>query len=102
MAAMRTGTVIWRSAQGVELLLEHQSMSAIESLARMALALRNDVSVRNIVPFDSVLSSLALLTATRTDRTASIDIEPSFLRSFCGRVVPGWTLMEKSISRARL
>jgi len=39
-------------------------MSAIESLARMALALRNDVSVRNIVPFDSVLSSLALLTAT--------------------------------------
>ena len=60
MAVIRIGTVIWRNAQGVELLLVHQSMSAIESAARMAFALRNDVNVRNFVPFDSVLSSFAL------------------------------------------
>src|SRR6266480_4283586 len=102
MAVMRIGTVIRRNAQGVELLLVHQSMSVIESAARMAFALRNDVKVRNFVPFDSVLSSFALcVAATRTDRTISVDMEPSFLMSFCGRVVPGWTLMEKSIRRAR-
>src|SRR5437764_12507516 len=98
MAATRIGTVIWRNAQGVELLLVHQSMSVIESLARMAFALRNDVNVRNFVPFDSVLSRRALfVAATRTDRAFSVDIEPSFLMNRCGRVVPGWTLMEKSI-----
>ena len=68
MAVIRIGTVIWRNAQGVELLLVHQSMSVIESFARMALALRKEVRVRNFVPFDSVLSSLALfVAATRTD-----------------------------------
>ena len=68
---------------GVELLLVHQSISVIESAARMAFALRNDVKVRNFVPFDSVLSSFALfVAATRTDRTISVDMEPSFLMSF--------------------
>ena len=53
MAVMRTGTLICLNAQGVELLLVHQSTSVIESAARMAFVLRNDVKVRNIVPFDS-------------------------------------------------
>src|SRR5215467_1409104 len=102
MAVIRIGTVTWRNAQGVELLLVHQSMSVIESAARIAFALRNDVSVRNFVPFDNVLSSFALFAAaTRTDLTTSVDMEPSFLRNFCGRVVPVCTLMEKSIRRAR-
>src|SRR5204862_7994129 len=102
MAVMRIGTVIWRNAQGVELLLVHQSMSVIESAARMAFALRNDVKVRNFVPFDSVLSSFTLFVAgTRTDRTISVDMEPSFLLSFCGHAVRGWTLLEKSMKRAR-
>jgi hypothetical protein len=57
-------------------------MSIIESFARIAFALRNDVSVRNFVPFDSVLSRFALFViATRTDRMISVDIEPSFLMS---------------------
>ena len=77
-------------AQGVELLLVHQSISAIESAARMAFALRNAVKVRNFVPFDNVMSSFALfVAATRTDWMISVDMEPSFLMSFCGRIVPG-------------
>ena len=69
----------------------------------MALALRKDLSVRNIVPFDSVLSRRSFcVSGTRTDLTISVEIAPSSRTSFCGRVEPGCTLMEKSISRALL
>src|SRR5581483_1696692 len=99
---IRIGTLICFSAQGVELLLVHQSMSLTESLARMALLVRKDVSVRNKVPFDRVLSSFAFcVTGTRTERTTSVTIEPSFLSSLRGSTVPGCTLIEKSLSRAR-
>jgi hypothetical protein len=45
MAETSSGTLICPSAQGVELLLEHQSMPVIEFVDRMALAVRNDFSV---------------------------------------------------------
>src|SRR5258708_157210 len=99
---MRIGTVISFRAHGVELLLEHQSMPSIESLARIALELRKEARVRNMVPFDSVLSSLAFaVMGARTERTTSVTIDPSFFSSLRGAFVPGWTLIEKSIRRAR-
>src|SRR5664279_38113 len=50
MADIRIGTVTLRRAQGVELLLEHQSMPSMESVERMALALRKERSVSRRVP----------------------------------------------------
>ena len=38
IAVISNGTEITRRAQGVELLLEHQSIASIESIARIALA----------------------------------------------------------------
>lgn len=40
-----------RSAQGVELLVEQSSMPSMESVARVAFALRNDLTVNNLAPF---------------------------------------------------
>src|SRR3954470_23796064 len=99
---IRIGTLICFSAQGVELLLEHQSMSLTESLARIALFESQDVVVRNSVPLAKVLSSLAFsVIGTRTERTTSVTTEPSFLSSLRGSTVPGCTLIEKSLRRAR-
>ena len=50
MATTSSGTVMAFSAHGVELLLEHQSMPSIEPVARIALALRNDLTVSSRVP----------------------------------------------------
>ena len=45
MAVNSTGTEMLRSAHGVDVLLEHQSTPSIELVDRMAVALRNDVTV---------------------------------------------------------
>ena len=50
IAATSSGTPIWPTAQGVEALLEHQSMPVIELVDRMAFAVRNDRSVKSPAP----------------------------------------------------
>src|ERR687893_623409 len=100
MAATRSGTEIERTAQGVELLLEHQSMPSSESLARIALALRNELAVRKSVPPLKLASRLALSgDGTRTVLTTSVTMLPSSLRCFWGRVVQQCTSVEISERR---
>src|SRR5258706_15481971 len=102
MAATSIGTEIDAAAHGVELLLEHQSMPSSECVALMALALRKDLTVRNMVPPLNDPSRLALSGVdTRTVLTTSVTMLPSFLRSFCGRVVQQCTPVEISDSRPR-
>src|SRR6185312_4066596 len=88
MAITSVGTEIERTAQGVELLLEHQSISSIESFARIALALRKERTVRCSALLNDA-SSLALTgVGTRTVRTMALpSMVPSLRISFCGRVV---------------
>src|SRR6266540_3755250 len=101
MATTKSGTDVDATAQGVELLLEHQSMSSSECLARIAFALRKDLTVRNIVPPSKLASRLAFSgVGTRTVFTISVTMLPSFLRSFCGRVVQQCTPVEISERRA--
>src|SRR3954469_1488711 len=88
MAITSTGTEIERTAQGVELLLEHQSISSIESLARMALALRKERMVRCRALLKDASSLAFSGVETRTVRTIALpSILPSLRISFCGRVV---------------
>src|SRR6266571_2491523 len=56
MLVISSGLVITLSAHGVELLLEHQSIWSLsnESVARIAFALRNDVTVRSLAPSSKV------------------------------------------------
>src|SRR5438034_7222175 len=56
MLVISNGLVITLSAHGVELLLEHQSIWSLsnESVARIAFALRNDVTVRSLAPSSKV------------------------------------------------
>src|ERR687893_1447565 len=100
MAATRSGTEIDCTAQGVELLLEHQSMPSSESVALMALALRNEFTVRKSVPPLKLPSRLVLSgDGTRTVLTISVTMLPSFLRCFWGRVVQQCTSVEISERR---
>src|SRR5262245_7652018 len=83
------GTVIDWMAQTVELLLEHQSMSSLEFMARIAWALRNERTVKILVPPRKVdckrpasgLATIALL-------ITCVATVPSLRKSFCGFDVP--------------
>src|SRR6266852_2789394 len=88
MAMNSTGTVMDWSAQTVDLLLEHQSMSSFEFFARIACALRNDRSVKILVPLrnrDWVGPTSGC--ATRTLFTTCVATVPSLRRSFAGFAV---------------
>src|SRR4051794_32928490 len=102
MAITRIGTEIERTAQGVELLLEHQSISSSESPARMALALRKE----RIVRWSALLKEASSLAfpgvETRTVRTMALgSTVPSLRISFCGRVVQQDAPVLMSDRRAR-
>src|SRR4029453_18665559 len=89
------------TAQGVELLLEHQSIPFKEFHARMAFALRKEVRVRNKVPLK--LSSVSLFPGSGTRTVLTIfdaSMVPSFFSSFAGLSVPLHTPVLKSDSRA--
>src|SRR5262245_15042023 len=84
----RTGTVIDWIAHTVELLLEHQSIPSCEFVARMACALRNERTVKILVPPRKVdckrpASGLAAITLSIT----WVVTMPSLRRSFCGFAV---------------
>jgi hypothetical protein len=84
MAVMRMGTEILPSAQGTELLLEHQSIASMESLARMALALRNELRVsRRTPPLNEALCWGVAREAGRTHSTICVATVPS-LRTVAG------------------
>ena len=85
MAVTSRGTDTCCSAHGVELLLEHQSMSSIESLARIALALRNDRSVSRRVPVaKAALAASVPRPGSLTLSTICVEIVPSFFSSLRG------------------
>src|SRR5213592_1252240 len=75
MVVTSSGTVICCRLQGVELLLEHQSIPFIESLERTARTLRNDLTVRNIVepkPCSSPGERLCTRTLSRGKRLSML------------------------------
>src|SRR5271169_4912959 len=85
---MTIGTEIDCTAQVVELLLEQLSMPSREFVARVAFALRNDLSVKSFVP----VSNAALVTAvsgceTATLLTICVLTMPLFVSNFSGRAV---------------
>src|SRR4029077_9046935 len=89
------------TAQGVELLLEHQSIPSKELNERIAFALKKDFRVRNKAP--PKLSSVCLFPGldTRTVLTTfDASMVPSFFRSLAGLSVPFHTPVLKSDSRA--
>src|SRR6266576_3558290 len=89
MAMNSSGTEIDCSAQTVELLLEHQSMPSFEFVARIACALRNDRSVKILVPVRNPrMMSAALVLGTSTLLTTCIANVPSLRRSLAGLAVP--------------
>src|SRR5436190_6594671 len=88
MAMNSTGTLIDCSAQTVELLLEHQSMSSLELPARIACALRNERRVKILVPLrkrDWVLPTSGCATSTLC--TTWVATVPSLRKSLAGRAV---------------
>src|SRR6266496_3561048 len=90
MLVISSGLVITLSAHGVELLLEHQSIWSLsnESVARIALALKNDVTVRSLAPSSNVaLPTARLGSPMRTLLMIWVTIEPLSLRSFAGWLV---------------
>src|SRR5213592_3409245 len=90
MLVISSGLVITLSAHGVELLLEHQSIWSLsnESVARMAFALRNDVTVRSLAPSSKVaLPTARVGSPIRTLLIICVTIVPLSLRSFAGRLV---------------
>src|SRR3954447_824329 len=89
MAMNSTGTVMDCSAQTVELLLEHQSMPSFEFVERIACALRNDRSVKILVPVRNPSMMLAaLVLGTSTLATTCVANVPSLRRSLAGLAVP--------------
>src|SRR5258707_14994945 len=89
MAMNSTGTEIDCSAQTVELLLEHQSIPSFEFVARIACALRNDRSVKILVPVRNPrMMFAALVLGTSTLLTTWVATDPSLRRSFAGFAVP--------------
>ena len=63
-------------------------MPSMESVARVAFALRNDLTVNNLAPFSNVaLCSASDGLARRTLFTVSVTMLPSFFSNFCGLTV---------------
>ena len=103
MDITRTGKLgdKFATAQGVELLLEHQSIPSKEFHARMAFALRKEVRFQNKTPLKLSLLSLFPGLGTRTVLTTfDASMLPSFFSSFAGLSVPLQTPLLKSDSRA--
>jgi hypothetical protein len=70
MAVTSSGMLTFWRLQGVELLLEHQSMPSIESVDHIARTLRKDLIVKKIVDPNSPLAS-GSKDGTRTLSTTS-------------------------------
>src|SRR5215475_14365841 len=88
MAMNRTGTEIDCRAQTVELLLEHQSMSSLEFLARIACALRKERSMKILVPLrKAALARATAGLATSTLLTTCTETVPSLRSSLAGLAV---------------
>src|SRR4030095_191813 len=104
MDITRTGKLVdkFATAQGVELLLEHQSIPSKEFHARMAFALMKEVRFKNKIPLKlSLLSLFPCPSGTRTVlTTCDASMLPSFFNSFAGLSVPLQTPVLKSDSRA--
>src|SRR5262249_43560101 len=82
------GTEIDCTAQVVELFVEQKSMPSRQFVARGALALKNDLIVKSLVPVSKARLVCAIPgSATDTLLTTCVEIVPSFLSSFCGRAV---------------
>src|SRR5437867_325945 len=99
---MISGTVIVLRAHGTELLLVHQSILSYssESVARMAFALKNDLTVKTLVPprLNDPSPNVPFIFAReisggRTLLMVSVTIVPSFFNSLCGRFVQHRTLV---------
>src|SRR5712692_4297669 len=93
---MSTGTVMVLRAQGTELLLVHQSilLGSSESVARIAFALKKDLTVKTLAPprLNEPSPNVPFIFARvvsggRTLLMISVTIVPSFFNSFCGRFV---------------
>ena len=92
-----------RTAHGTELLLLHQSISFSfkEWVLRIALALKNEVIVKNLTPAKLSSSSRWPGSGARTVLTILPDsIVPSFFSKSAGLKVLPWTPVLKSDSRA--
>src|SRR5438445_10631907 len=90
MLVISSGLVITLSAHGVELLLEHQSIWSLsnESVARIAFALRNDVTVRSLAPSSKVaLPTARVGSPIRTLLMVRLTLVPLSLRRSGGCVV---------------
>src|SRR5438034_11817104 len=90
MLVISSGLVITLSAHGVELLLEHQSIWSLssESVARIAFALRNDVTVRSLAPSSKVaLPTARVGLPIRTLLVICVTIVPLSVISFAGCLV---------------